>query len=70
MLADIEPLLFKARRALIKNPGDEGAKSLLSWCVFHLQENKADLPKDLMPFFKKLGEDHDRTAQQHRTPQR
>ena len=54
MLINIELALFKSRAALIKNPADDVAESVLSWCIFHLLQHKATAPKELEHMFEKF----------------
>ena len=56
MVVEIEPLLVLTRHVAMESSTDDDAKSLLSWCIFHLLEKTAKLPKELTPAFQRLGE--------------
>lgn len=56
MVVEIEPLLVLTRHVVMESSTDDDAKSLLSWCIFHLLEKTAKLPKELVPAFTRLGE--------------
>lgn len=59
MTVEIEPLLVLVRQAVMESSTDDDAKSLLSWCIFHLLEKTAKLPNELLPAFGRLGERYD-----------